>query len=199
MTPGIRVLTGHDGQRFTFDPGSLCLDLLATGGPGEYRRWEALHEPADLAGWLTGSALARPAPLDPADIALRPADLGRVRELRDTLWPVVQRLARGEGVLDPAAVALVNDAAAAAPCPRLDPATGQRRWVTPLTGAQVLGAVARDAIDVLARTDGRLRECAGGNCELLFLDTSRPGSRRWCSMERCGNRNKVRGYRTRHA
>ncbi|MDI5982688.1 CGNR zinc finger domain-containing protein, partial [Amycolatopsis magusensis] len=31
------------------------------------------------------------------------------------------------------------------------------------------------------------------------LDTSRPGNRRWCSMQRCGNRNKVKAYRERQA
>jgi predicted RNA-binding Zn ribbon-like protein len=39
---------------------------------------------------------------------------------------------------------------------------------------------------------GRIRQCAAHNCYLTFLDTSRPDSRRWCSMERCGNRAKVR-------
>jgi predicted RNA-binding Zn ribbon-like protein len=32
----------------------------------------------------------------------------------------------------------------------------------------------------------------------MFYDTSRPGNRRWCSMQRCGNRHKVGNYRTRH-
>ncbi|MEE1805114.1 CGNR zinc finger domain-containing protein, partial [Streptomyces sp. BE133] len=29
-------------------------------------------------------------------------------------------------------------------------------------------------------------------------DTSRPGRRRWCAMERCGNLHKVRAHRARH-
>jgi predicted RNA-binding Zn ribbon-like protein len=36
----------------------------------------------------------------------------------------------------------------------------------------------------------RLRSC--GNCTWLFLDLSRNGSRRWCSMEGCGTQVKVR-------
>jgi predicted RNA-binding Zn ribbon-like protein len=36
----------------------------------------------------------------------------------------------------------------------------------------------------------RLRIC--GNCTWLFLDLSRNGSRRWCSMEGCGTQVKVR-------
>ncbi|MEE3918700.1 CGNR zinc finger domain-containing protein [Micromonospora sp. BRA006-A] len=31
------------------------------------------------------------------------------------------------------------------------------------------------------------------------MDTSRPGQRRWCAMERCGNRQKARALRSRRA
>jgi predicted RNA-binding Zn ribbon-like protein len=38
----------------------------------------------------------------------------------------------------------------------------------------------------------RVRKC--GQCVLHFLDTSKKGSRRWCSMQLCGNRLKVAAY-----
>ena len=38
----------------------------------------------------------------------------------------------------------------------------------------------------------RIRRCQGVNCAIPFVDTSRPGTRRWCSMDRCGNREKWR-------
>jgi predicted RNA-binding Zn ribbon-like protein len=41
----------------------------------------------------------------------------------------------------------------------------------------------------------RVRECAGEDCGALFLDTSRPGTRRWCSMDTCGNRAKKSTFR----
>jgi predicted RNA-binding Zn ribbon-like protein len=41
--------------------------------------------------------------------------------------------------------------------------------------------------------------CAGERCHLIYADTSRPGRRRWCSMEHCGNRHKVRALRARRA
>jgi predicted RNA-binding Zn ribbon-like protein len=41
-----------------------------------------------------------------------------------------------------------------------------------------------------------MRECGGSACTWLFLDHSRNRSRRWCSMETCGNRAKAhRHYR----
>src|SRR4051794_1651512 len=93
MIAGIHVLTSAGGQKFGFDPGCLSIELLATGGPGEGRRWEILHRPADLADWLTRTRLAAPAPLDPGDVRVRPADLVRIRHLRDTFWAIASALA----------------------------------------------------------------------------------------------------------
>lgn len=198
MQPGVHVLTGGDGRRYTFDPGSLSIELLATGGPGEYRRWEILHTPADLADWLPRTRLAHPAAFSAGDLRLRTADLDRIRHLRDTLWSVAPALAHHR---TPVAtdIEIINAYAGESPRPRADPAGLSRRWVTPITGGQVLGAFARDALDVIGAgaSRGRIRECAGDNCRLIFLDTSRPGNRRWCSMERCGNRSKVRAHRVR--
>ena len=60
---------------------------------------------------------------------------------------------------------------------------------------QVLWPVARSAMDLLTSADlGRVRECACESCGWLFLDTSKNRSRRWCSMEACGNRTKARRH-----
>ncbi|WOX10679.1 CGNR zinc finger domain-containing protein [Streptomyces sp. N50] len=45
----------------------------------------------------------------------------------------------------------------------------------------------------------RLKLCASPDCRWAFYDTSRNGGGRWCSMDACGNRNKTRAYRRRHA
>nr|WP_307718755.1 CGNR zinc finger domain-containing protein [Nocardia grenadensis] len=58
--------------------------------------------------------------------------------------------------------------------------------------------MARDAIDLFTGAHaGRIRTCSAADCQLLHVDTSRPGRRRRCSMEHCGNRNKVRAHRAR--
>jgi hypothetical protein len=63
-----------------------------------------------------------------------------------------------------------------------------------------LSLVARDALDLVTSPSlARLRNCAGPNCGALFLDTSRPGNRRWCSMGTCGNRAKKETLRGRTA
>jgi predicted RNA-binding Zn ribbon-like protein len=64
----------------------------------------------------------------------------------------------------------------------------------------LLSTLARDAIDLVTGPYARrVRECASDECALLFVDTSRPGRRRWCSMDGCGNRAKTAGYRKRKA
>lgn len=50
---------------------------------------------------------------------------------------------------------------------------------------------ARDYLELLASHPDRIRKCASETCVLHFHDTSRNGTRRWCSMAACGNRAKA--------
>ncbi|OPX12458.1 CGNR zinc finger domain-containing protein, partial [Gordonia sp. i37] len=45
-----------------------------------------------------------------------------------------------------------------------------------------------------ARVPDRIRQCQHPQCVLWYLDTSRSGTRRWCSMAICGNRTKARRH-----
>jgi predicted RNA-binding Zn ribbon-like protein len=94
--------------------------------------------------------------------------------------------------------ATVNDAVGPVPVPRLG-ADRRKAWEVPVTGAQILSLAARETIDLIGTGKvNRIRMCEGNRCYLMFFDTSRPGNRRWCSMQRCGNRHKVGNYRSRH-
>ena len=87
-------------------------------------------------------------------------------------------------------------AAGTGPVPCLD--HGRAVWRQPVTGAQLAAEIARDAVRTFAvPTVERIRKCGSDNCYLTYLDTSRPGRRRWCSMQRCGNRHKVAEFRHR--
>ena len=57
------------------------------------------------------------------------------------------------------------------------------------------------AVAELAPTDEwkRLKGCRDDDCRVAFYDKSRNRSRAWCSMEVCGNREKARSFRKRHA
>ena len=58
----------------------------------------------------------------------------------------------------------------------------------------VLWLVARSAVELLTSEEvKKVKECPGlGDCGWLFLDTSKNGSRQWCSMQGCGSRSKMR-------
>jgi predicted RNA-binding Zn ribbon-like protein len=187
-------LTARDGHRFSFDPGHLCLTFVYTGGEGPYAVFETLHTPDDLAWWLAESDLA---------VTVEPpsqTDLEHAKRLRQSIWLSANRLAHAQP-LDPPDLEVLNAAAAHAPLvPRIEhTASGaSSSWVAPATTRQALSTLARDAIDLFSGPNAaRIRECEGVNCTLTFVDTSRPGARRWCSMERCGNRAKIRAHRSR--
>ncbi len=44
----------------------------------------------------------------------------------------------------------------------------------------------------------RIRECEGPGCGWIILDNTKNRSKRWCSMETCGNRAKVKRFYQRH-
>ena len=62
--------------------------------------------------------------------------------------------------------------------------------------AIVLGAVGEAMADGSWR---RLKACRSDTCRFAFIDNARNQSRQWCSMQVCGNRQKARTFRARHA
>ena len=59
----------------------------------------------------------------------------------------------------------------------------------------VLRRVAEDAAQLITSEEReRIRCCAHQGCILMFVDRSRRGARRWCSMSLCGNRAKVAAH-----
>jgi predicted RNA-binding Zn ribbon-like protein len=48
-------------------------------------------------------------------------------------------------------------------------------------------------------TWARLKACRAHDCEWAFVDEAKNNSRAWCSMRSCGNREKARQFRKRHA
>ena len=59
----------------------------------------------------------------------------------------------------------------------------------------ILWRLAANASELLTSGDlTRVKRCASEECGWLFLDLSRNRSRRWCSMESCGNRMKARRH-----
>ena len=180
-----------DPLDFTFDGGRLCLDFVGTRGRRGHRPIERLRAPEDLVRWFLEAGLGERPP------AVTPLALRRAHELREAIYGALHEAMAGR-TPERRDVRAINAAARRTPpAPQLD-ASGRRvRWAG--SWGAGLALVARDAVDLLAsdRID-RVRECAASDCTLLFLDESRAGRRRWCTMARCGNRAKAAGaYRRR--
>jgi predicted RNA-binding Zn ribbon-like protein len=60
------------------------------------------------------------------------------------------------------------------------------------SATSILAPVLWSAADLLVGPQlSKLRECSNERCLWLFLDDSKNGTRRWCSMQSCGNRAKA--------
>lgn len=199
------------GWKFDLSGGRLCLDFANTIGgmrgvtPREHlavygdlvefaRQAGALDEAG--AGRLLKEARRRPAD---AEAALREAV-----ELREVLYRLFLARARGE-------------VPASADVERLSAALGgalshrrlERRgdgfalsWEPSPALDAPLWPIVASAADLLASGGEaeRVRVCGlfdTHECSWLFIDASRAGTRRWCSMKDCGNRAKARRHQRR--
>jgi len=69
-------------------------------------------------------------------------------------------------------------------------------WFDPQEPEDLVAPLAYGAAMLFAEAQpDRLRKCE--HCVLHFVDTSKKGTRRWCSMRMCGNRSKVAAYAAR--
>ncbi|MGI8334464.1 CGNR zinc finger domain-containing protein [Actinomadura scrupuli] len=188
-----RMLHDPKGGSFWFDAGAVCLDFAHTGGEGPYAKFETLHEGADLGDWLAQPPLAAA-----MTVPVTARELTAAKALRQAIWDAAHARA-AQRPLPAEAVATINRAAAAAALtPELAADGTTARWRTPVRTTQALSTLAREMIELLSGPlSERIRECASDNCPLVFVDSSRPGTRRWCTMERCGNRHKLRALRAR--
>jgi predicted RNA-binding Zn ribbon-like protein len=182
-----------DGQAFRFRAGRASLDLCATLLWRHRAPVEQLGQPEDVSRWLMAAGLCE------APVAAGERDLTRLRSLREAIYRLVHAAMAGDQPAE--ADTRVVNAAAARPgrAPQL---SVDRRvtWVSTDPLSAGLSEVARDCLALITGPSAsRIRECAAPDCAFLFVDTSRPGNRRWCAMNRCGNRQHVREHRSRRA
>ena len=179
---------------FRFTSGRLSLNLIATLGERGHRNIERLLTPADFARWCVNAGLMSDAP----DVS--PKALKSVKTLREAIYQTAQAL-RCHHVPAPADIETINIWAARSPVVlQLNPDGRSVSWTAVCSVDAVLTSVAGDAIDLFSSSlVERIKACANPECAMLFLDTSRPGQRRWCAMSGngCGNRAKKTAFRQR--
>jgi len=197
-----------DSGKFLFLAGEPALDLLNTtpvlaSGPVDLlESFSDLEEWMGRAGLVTGEQVR--------DLRRRhgpgaDAVLVRVKALRESLREIVFALEES-APMPRKAVAEVNAAL------RHGAGHWELEWDAKAKRFQrhsnsegddleskVIGPIARSiAVLLTERTPGSIRKCENPACVLHYYDTSKNHSRRWCSMEFCGNRNKVAAHYRRH-
>ena len=171
----------------------LCLDFVNTRyWRGQAEPTETLNNPEDLASWTANQGGPR--------AAKPPArrEFERAIELRETLHRLFDAEAQDK-TPNPRDLETLNQALAAAPVRvALKRERGGYGWDVDAksgTALVLLAPVLWSAGDLLAGTRlDRVRRCANPDCGWIFLDDSRAGRRRWCSMQSCGNRAKAKRH-----
>ena len=193
-------------ETFDLDAGALSLDFAntvewhASDQPDEY-----LNSYADLIAWAEAAEIVSE---DRADqlrhlAEKRPEEAGvvfdRAIQLRETIYRIFADYS-GQGGFHAEDLAILNEALSKS-MPHLQIVNSAEGfdwgWVDSRPRLdEVLWPVVRSAAELLTseRLD-RVSECADDRgCGYLFIDTSRNRSRRWCSMESCGNRAKAQRH-----
>ena len=184
----------------------LCLDFVNTND------WHASSQPVeslfsytDLVGWCRQVGLISQS--EAQGLERRAGELtaeanstfARAIALREAIYRILTEQVN----VRPATAAdlglLNEEIARSAVCWKLKPAAGGFAWEWDTETdnlAGMLGPIARSAADLLTSAElYRVGICADEDgCGFAFFDTSRNRSRRWCSMEDCGNRAKAQRH-----
>jgi predicted RNA-binding Zn ribbon-like protein len=184
--------------------GALCLDFVNTVNSRPNPKHDYLVHYSDLADWATKVEILFPAQsnqlqkramrnVKEAENALQTA-----RTLRELLYRLFSNTAKGSELKKEDMVSFVRSYGEAISHARLTKKDYSyiTAWKVDQTFDAVLWPIVHSAGELLLSTElGQVKECPG--CGWLFLDTSKNQSRRWCSMNTCGARDKMRRYHKR--
>jgi predicted RNA-binding Zn ribbon-like protein len=184
-----------DLPKHEFLAGRIALDFCNSLSPTERETLrDRILRPVDFTGWARRAGIATDRPPTPHMLA-------RLHRLRAALTGVFHALAE-ERAPRAADLALLNaEIAEARAAERLVP---DRNGYTvedaaPAAIDRLRHRIARDAGDLLTGDLRRVKRCPAHDCLWLFHDDSKNLSRRWCAMDDCGTKDKVRRYRKRAA
>lgn len=158
-------------------------------------RSEQLAAPGDLSAWLEGRGLL------PLPATATGADLAMARELREGLRALLY--ANNTGEADAVALECLDRCEDNLDVRLRVRLGGTRQLILEPDGEGIqraLGELLAIVFEsMLEGTWANFKACASENCRWAFYDTTRNHSGRWCRMASCGNRSKVRTYRTRRS
>ncbi|HLZ04822.1 MAG TPA: CGNR zinc finger domain-containing protein [Bradyrhizobium sp.] len=158
----------------------------------QHQQAEELDGPAGLGDWMKARGLVERGAV-PSQKAFDQA-LRLRGALRDYLGCEPAERRRKAAVIDPLNKALepfpLRVAAFGRDGMRLEPVQADAQAGLAAIAAELYDGAANGTLD-------RLKMCAADECRRVFFDRSKPGTRRWCQSELCGNREKTRAYRER--
>lgn len=177
---------------FFFVAGHPALDFVNTEAVSGGEPVDLLADEDDLLRWLSESGLAT------RDMPSKPW-LRQAKQLRASLRRLFLRLAAGEKLRSSDLAAIDDALATIEGTPHLELRAGQPRLdFRPSRPVTPPFLIARAAAEFLASADlSLIRRCEGNDCVLLFYDTTKSHTRRWCSMAGCGNRAKAAAHYSR--
>ncbi|MET9369728.1 CGNR zinc finger domain-containing protein [Streptomyces griseoflavus] len=161
--------------------------------PGRLALVQALVNTVDLETGVD----ALDTPEGRAPFGLTEDTAGSARELRESLRATLLAHA---GHPPHRAVTPLGDLLARAPLVvTVDPADGSAA-LAPVDEGPLLSRIAAAVAEgVTAGTWSRLKACEAVTCHWAYYDRSPAGRGRWCSMQVCGARAKMRRYRAKEA
>jgi predicted RNA-binding Zn ribbon-like protein len=189
---------------FLFVGNHLALDFLNTRPVQNGEPVELLSDFGALLRWFQAAGLLSSREManlqrQSGESATARRTLEAMRQFREKLRKEVLAREGGEDV-HRSTVEELNRLMAAHPMLSKLEATGNvpfmKLWFEPFQSEDLFAPLVHSAAKLFAEADrNRVRKC--GKCVLHFYDTSKKGTRRWCSMQLCGNRLKVAAYAAR--
>ncbi len=182
----------------------LCLDFANTlEMHASDHPHETLHNYADLATWAQDQGLITNTERLLRHSQEQPAEAERVLERALSLREVIYRIFSAQAVSNQPSEsdlaelnATLSEAMSGARIIQSDDGF-EWEWIDDEDAMDaMISPIVRSAGELLTSDDlKRVGQCADDRgCGWLFIDTSKNRSRRWCSMDDCGNRAKQRRH-----
>lgn len=176
---------------FPFVGNNLAIDFLNTQCADREEIIELLNEPQDLYSWATEAGIT-------VDDSVMNRDLGDSLKFRQALKEVFLAVLdlqivpkRSLKIVNKYLLHDLSEQQLVSLKGKLEIQPIQRKHSL----ERLLGQIANEAALLLVSEKiDKIRRCSNQKCILLFLDTSKSGKRRWCSMNVCGNRSKAANH-----
>ncbi len=190
-------------QQFLFLGNHPGLDFINTEMVMRDTPTDLLESFEDLAAWLikTGTLSRKDAEAATGELSRdeQTRTLAQAKSFRTTVRRMVESIVDGNGVPG-SAVTAINQQLRRCSGYRELARTKPRVFIEVFVASAdrkdaLLAALASLASDLLRTADLRLiKKCKSPACVLYFYDTTKNHARNWCSMQLCGNREKVAAY-----